>query len=278
MNTATRNECMELGRPASAPSIQPNESDQNYRLPAAKSSLPDTPDRSRPATLDTALTWEPISQAETSATGATSGLGQRVYVAFGKRAMDILLAVPLIIVFSPVMLAIACWIVLDSPGRAIFSQERVGRGQRPFTIYKFRSMAVHAHVMLENDPALASQYAAHWKLVRDPRVTRCGAFLRRSSLDELPQLINVLKGDMSLVGPRPYLAHELNGEFGQYADVITSVKPGMTGLWQVSGRSLMTPSHRIHLDEQYATKCIARLDMLILVRTIKVVVRSCGAI
>lgn len=117
----------------------------------------------------------------------------------------------------------------------------------------------------------------HWKIVRDPRVTRCGAFLRKTSLDELPQLFNVLKGEMSIVGPRPYLPRELNEEFGAHADLITSVKPGMTGLWQVSGRSRLSPSERIRLDEQYAQLCDAQLDILLLLKTAKVVVTSHGA-
>lgn len=199
------------------------------------------------------------------------------YLAYGKRTLDIILAVVLLIAFAPLMLVIAGWIVLDSPGRAIYSQRRVGYGQRGFTIYKFRSMVFHAHVMLETEPELAAQYATHWKLVRDPRVTQCGRFLRKISLDELPQLFNVLKGDMSIVGPRPYLPHELNNEFGAHAEVITSVKPGMTGLWQVSGRSLLTPSMRIEMDERYARTCEVRLDTLILFKTVKVVARSLGA-
>lgn len=204
-------------------------------------------------------------------------MGTRLYLASGKRFLDILLALALLVAFSPVMLAIACCIVLDSPGRAIYSQRRVGRGLREFTIYKFRSMVVHAHGILENDPELAAHYAMHWKIVRDPRVTRCGAFLRKTSLDELPQLFNVLKGEMSIVGPRPYLPRELNEEFGAHADLITSVKPGMTGLWQVSGRSRLSPSERIRLDEQYAQLCDAQLDILLLLKTAKVVVTSHGA-
>jgi len=206
------------------------------------------------------------------------GFTQRFYLAYAKRTIDVVLALILLTVFSPIMLAVACLIVLDSPGRAIYSQRRLGYGQREFTIYKFRSMAVHAHVILATDPELAAQYAVHWKLVRDPRVTRFGAFLRKTSLDELPQLLNVLKGEMSIVGPRPYLPQELKDEFGAHADLITAVKPGITGLWQVSGRSRLGPSERIELDGVYAQTCDARLDTVILFKTVKVVFWGHGAV
>jgi lipopolysaccharide/colanic/teichoic acid biosynthesis glycosyltransferase len=138
-------------------------------------------------------------------------------------------------------------------------------------------MYVDGDDILAGDPELTELYSANWKLADDPRVTPSGSHLRRFSIDELPQLLNVLRGEMSLVGPRPYMSRELRDEFGAHADRITSVKPGMTGLWQVSGRSQLSPADRIALDEIYVSNCGPIYDLRILFRTIKVVVRSHGA-
>ena len=202
---------------------------------------------------------------------------QKLYVDVVKRVFDVIVSSLLLLAIALPMLAFAIWIVLDSPGSAFYSQRRVGWGQREFTMYKFRSMVIDAHFILERSPELAAEHAVHWKIIRDPRVTRCGSFIRKFSIDELPQLLNVLKGDMSLIGPRPYLPNELAGEFGRHADHITSVKPGMTGLWQVTGRSRLGPGERIALDEQYARTYSAKLDLSILLKTIKVVIMRHGA-
>jgi len=200
-----------------------------------------------------------------------------LYATVLKRGADISLAILLIILFAVPMAAIACWIACDSRGGVFYTQRRLGYGRREFTMYKFRSMRRDADALIESDPHLVELYSSTWKIPDDPRVTRCGRLLRRFSLDELPQLLNVLRGDMSLVGPRPYMARELRDEFGQHANLITSVKPGMTGLWQVSGRSKLTPSDRIRLDEQYIQELHLVNDVRILGRTIMAVIRSNGA-
>ncbi len=200
-----------------------------------------------------------------------------LYPRVGKRLVDIVGSLALLVLLSPLFLAIAIWIPLDSRGGAIYRQRRVGLARRSFTIYKFRTMIDEADVLVSADPAIWTQYAANWKLVDDPRVTGCGKFLRSWSLDELPQLVNVIKGDMSLVGPRPYMPHELSGEFGSHAAHIASIRPGMTGLWQVSGRSNLSPHNRIELDETYVNVCGFWYDLRILAQTVKVVFLRTGA-
>lgn len=200
------------------------------------------------------------------------------YRTYTKRALDVVLASILLILLAPVMVVVACWVVLDSPGRAIYSQRRVGLKRREFTIYKFRSMAVHADSVFKSIPELTAEYAVHWKLVRDPRVTRCGAFIRKTSLDELPQLFNVIKGEMSIIGPRPVVTREMYKMYGDSANLITSVRPGLTGLWQTSGRSTVTYDRRIALDTEYVQKHKFLLDMKILLMTVKVVATGHGAL
>jgi lipopolysaccharide/colanic/teichoic acid biosynthesis glycosyltransferase len=138
-------------------------------------------------------------------------------------------------------------------------------------------MKQDADHLIEVDPILKASYATNWKLPEDPRVTRSGRFLRNWSLDELPQLLNVIRGEMSLIGPRPYMPHELADEFGEHARVITAVRPGISGLWQVSGRSHLPPADRIALDERYVRACGLRTDLVIALRTVQVVIFRHGA-
>ena len=201
----------------------------------------------------------------------------RPYYPIIKRGLDIVIAVALLIAIAPILAIIAITIKLTSSGNVIFRQVRVGKDMRLFTCFKFRSMVDNAEWHLEQDAELCATHATSWKLKKDPRVTPIGRILRKLSLDELPQLINVIKGDMSLVGPRPYMPKELAGNFGERAEVITSVRPGMTGLWQVSGRALLTPSERIVLDERYASGISVKLDIFIIAKTFQVVLLSKGA-
>ena len=188
-----------------------------------------------------------------------------------KRAIDVIGAGTGILILSPVLLAIAVAIRLDSPGGALFRQERLGRDRRPFRVTKFRTMRPDA------SDALHREYIAKLaagevtgdglrKLTGDPRVTRVGAFLRSTSLDELPQLFNVLAGDMSLVGPRPALDYELEhyapAHFARFA-----VRPGMTGLWQVSGRAEVGFTEMLDLDVEYVRRTGPGTDLMILVKT-----------
>jgi lipopolysaccharide/colanic/teichoic acid biosynthesis glycosyltransferase len=185
--------------------------------------------------------------------------------------MDVVLALLFIIAALPVLAVIAVLVKLDSPGPVLFRQTRCGRGRRPFTVLKFRTMTHGADhsVHREYIAALANGDDAAGglkKLTGDIRVTRVGSLLRRSSLDELPQLFNVLRGDMSIVGPRPAIEYELEHyQAGHYARF--EVRPGLTGLWQVSGRSRLGFTEMLALDAEYARRSSLLLDARILART-----------
>lgn len=202
-----------------------------------------------------------------------------------KRTVDIVLAGLLLLALSPLLLAIAAAIRLSSPGPALFRQDRVGHRLNPFVILKFRTMyqdnddTVHrayVRAMLTGEAAPADPERGIYKLTHDPRVTRIGSLLRRTSLDELPQLINVLRGHMSLVGPRPVLPWEAE-LFEPRHRVRFAAKPGMTGLWQVSGRSVLTMQQALDLDVSYVRRRSMALDLVTLLRTIRVVLSSRGA-
>ena len=202
-----------------------------------------------------------------------------------KRCFDILFALILLVGCLPLLLLIAT-LILCTGLRAglmsiVYADVRIGRGGRPFRCYKFRTMHVDAKerlaALLESNPESASQWAACRKLQHDPRITFIGTFLRRSSLDELPQLWNVLRGEMSFVGPRPVTEEELLVLYQEKADKILRVRPGLTGLWQVSGRSKTSYQTRIALDEQYIDQRSWLLDSKILVSTIPAVLFVRGA-
>ncbi len=190
-----------------------------------------------------------------------------------KRVVDIGLALSMIALLGPVMVAVAIMVRLSSPGPVIFRHERVGLNGRLFHVYKFRSM--RAGVSLS--PEQVSQFSQSYKLSNDPRVTAVGRWLRRLSLDEAPQLFNVLGGSMSIVGPRPVTAHELQSKYGSAADELLSMKPGLTGLWQVSGRSALTYEERVALDLRYVRESGTRLDLAIIARTPLAVLLMRGA-
>lgn len=194
-----------------------------------------------------------------------------------KRGLDVMVAAGALVVLSPLLLATAALIRLDSPGAAIFRQRRAGYLGRPFWCYKFRTMLDGAEALLARDPQLREEFRVRWKLQRDPRLTRVGRWLRRTSIDELPQLVNVLRGEMSLVGPRPVQPDELRRQFGEYAPVISSVKPGLTGLWQVSGRSSLSYQERVRLDLEYVRRRSLWYDLALLLRTVPAVLSGQGA-
>jgi exopolysaccharide biosynthesis polyprenyl glycosylphosphotransferase len=192
------------------------------------------------------------------------------------RLFDLLVATLGLVVFSPLLAIIAVLIKLESPGPVLFRQTRVGRHGRAFVMLKFRSMVVNAETRLL-ELALADEGAGPlFKVRRDPRVTRVGAVLRRYSLDELPQLLNVLSGRMSLVGPRPPLPAEVE-KFGQDARRRLLVRPGLTGLWQISGRSDLSWEQAVRLDLRYVENWSLALDAQILSKTLGAVVKSRGA-
>jgi exopolysaccharide biosynthesis polyprenyl glycosylphosphotransferase len=194
-----------------------------------------------------------------------------------KNALDRLAALFLLFMLSPVMVALAVMVRVDSPGPAFFKQRRVGIGGREFTCWKFRSMYTDAEARLAELAHLNERSdGLLFKMRRDPRVTKVGSFLRRSSLDELPQLFNVLSGAMSMVGPRPPLPTEVIA----YDDDVRRrllVKPGMTGLWQVSGRSELSWAESVRLDLHYVDNWSPALDVRILARTVTAVIRGTGA-
>jgi exopolysaccharide biosynthesis polyprenyl glycosylphosphotransferase len=193
-----------------------------------------------------------------------------------KAVFDVSLAGLLLVLLAPLLLAIAVWIRLDTGGPVFFRQHRVGRGGETFRMYKFRTMHVDAEQRLQAMRGQNEFAGVLFKIRADPRVTRAGRVLRRHSLDELPQLINVLLGEMSLVGPRPPLHNEVE-QYPQDMRRRLVVKPGMTGLWQVSGRSDLSWEDSIRLDLQYVENWSLTVDLVILMRTALVVMRGAGA-
>ena len=201
-----------------------------------------------------------------------------------KRVTDVCLSVIFIVITLPVLLMLSMAVLLSfDKGPVIYRQIRIGRFGRPFACLKFRSMHVDADrlldELLDGDPALHSEWHQTRKLRKDPRITVVGRFMRSTSLDELPQLWNTLVGDMSIVGPRPITQAELDGPYQQFGarQAYLSVRPGITGLWQISGRSTVSYERRIELDRQYISSMSPRKDMAILVRTVGAVVRRIGA-
>ena len=197
----------------------------------------------------------------------------------GKRALDILGALSIGAVFSPVIIT-AIAVLAAQKGSVFFAHERVGRKGEMFRCYKFRTMVPNADVvlndLLENDSEARAEWLRDFKLRKDPRVTRLGRFLRKTSLDELPQLWNVLNGTMSLVGPRPVVRDELL-RYGRGARFYLAAKPGITGMWQVSGRNDIDYQRRIALDRAYTERARLGLDLWVISRTVWVVLRIEGA-
>jgi Undecaprenyl-phosphate galactose phosphotransferase WbaP len=196
------------------------------------------------------------------------------------RVLDItliLLAAPYILLVSVILVLL---IKLDSPGPVFFRQIRIGRCGRKFPVYKFRTMVQNADQVLQDyldkSPELKLEWLTTHKLKQDPRVTRLGGLLRAWSLDELPQLWNIIIGDMSLVGPRPIVDAEVE-KYGKCYELYIQVRPGLTGLWQVSGRNNTTYERRVELDEYYVRNRSLKLDLQILLKTVLVVLKKDGA-
>lgn len=205
---------------------------------------------------------------------------------FFKRGIDLVLASIGLIALSPFLLLVALAILLDSEG-PIFADtpERVGKNGQLFKMYKFRSMVKGAQELLQKNPLLYEQYKKNsYKLKEDPRVTNVGRFLRRFSIDEFPQLLNIIKGEMSLVGPRAYYPFELEEQQVKYprsrefVKIILSAKPGATGVWQVSGRSDINFDKRVEMDAQYVQRRSIFYDLLLVLKTIPAVILGKGAI
>lgn len=198
-----------------------------------------------------------------------------------KRLFDILFSAAVLVLFSPLYLLIALAIRLSSRGPSIYAQERIGRGGASFLCYKFRTMYCDADERLEALLAENQELRAEWdetrKLKHDPRVTPLGRLLRKTSLDELPQFWNVLIGDLSTVGPRPVVYDEVAECFGTKAPKILSVRPGLTGIWQVSGRNNLPYAQRLLLDEKYVDTRTLLLDIKLIARTIPCMIVPEGA-
>jgi lipopolysaccharide/colanic/teichoic acid biosynthesis glycosyltransferase len=193
-----------------------------------------------------------------------------------KRLIDLCGSAVLLLVLSPVFLIIAIAVRLDSPGPVLFRRRVAGQHAQLYDVYKFRSMVANAHQLLLSDPKLLKQYEETLKIDDDPRITRVGAFLRRTSLDELPQLYNVLRGEMSLVGPRMLGDIEL-ARYGRHAETVLQVKPGMAGLWAVNGRHTTSFEDRIGMDREYVERWSLWLDVKILLKSAVAVVSMVGA-
>ena len=229
---------------------------------------------------------------DSKADSLTNSVSWHSYI-YTKRAIDLIGASVALLIFAPIMIVVAILIKLDSPGPVFFMPTRVGREGKLFKMVKFRSMrmytidgeVVHAHEILKTDNQLLNEYKKNsYKLKNDPRITRIGKYLRKYSLDELPQFINILKGEMSLVGPRAYLPNELIEQQEVYPDTkpflktLLLAKPGLSGTWQVSGRSEINFDVRIRMDAEYVMRRSILYDIKILVLTIPAMISGRGAV
>lgn len=211
---------------------------------------------------------------------SSCGRMRRTVARAAKLVFDMLAACAVILALSPLFLAIACLVKLDG-GPVFYVHRRVGAGGRMFSCFKFRSMATDGDEILQRllrvEPHAATEWRATRKLRRDPRVTPIGRFLRSTSIDEFPQLINVLRGEMSLVGPRPIVSEEVP-RYGSNIHYYYMTRPGITGLWQVSGRSETSYAERVELDTSYVRNWSLAQDAAILLRTLPEVMRRRGAV
>lgn len=212
-----------------------------------------------------------------------------IYANISKRVVDVLMGILLALFFLPICLVVALIIKLDSPG-PIFADtpSRVGKNGRKFKMFKFRSMIKNAHQLLRQDPKFKQLYQEYkrssYKLYNDPRVTNFGKFIRKYSLDEVPQFLNVIKGDMSLVGPRAYYPDEIRDQLKkhpsakQFLDTAIKVKPGITGFWQVYGRSEVHFDKRIKMDAEYVKNISLWYDIKIIIKTPYAMISGKGAV
>lgn len=203
---------------------------------------------------------------------------ERKIYEFSKKCSDLILSIIALILFSPIFIIIIIVIRIDSKGNAIFGHERIGIDGKKIKIYKFRTMFSNSKEIFENfTDEQKKEYYANFKLDNDPRITKVGKFLRKTSLDELPQLINIIKGDMSIVGPRPIVKKEIE-KYGDFFETVFSVIPGLTGYWQANGRSDTTYEERVQMDLYYVENRSLLLDIKIIFKTIFSVLKKEGAI
>ena len=195
-----------------------------------------------------------------------------------KRCFDISSSLIAVIVFSPLFLVLGIVVKLDSPGPVFFGHTRLGQNGKKIKVYKFRTMVINAEEILKNMTAdMKREFEENFKFENDTRITKLGSFLRKSSLDELPQLLNILIGNMSVVGPRPIVEKEIE-KYGIYGNKLLTIKPGLTGNWQAGGRSDTTYDERVQLDMEYIDKRSFLMDIKIILKTVLVVFKKEGAI
>lgn len=202
---------------------------------------------------------------------------KKVYIKI-KRVIDVILASIALILLSPVFAIIAIAIKIDSKGPVFFAHKRIGKNGKIIKLYKFRSMVVNAEELIKSfTPEQMKEYKENYKLTNDTRITRVGKFLRKTSLDELPQLLNIINGDLSIIGPRPVVVDELE-KYGSNKDKFLSVTPGLTGYWAANGRSNTTYEQRMEMELYYIDNLSLKMDIKVFFKTILSVVKKEGAI
>lgn len=226
------------------------------------------------------MTSETTENMETTSLRTQSNvktkISKKVYIKI-KRVIDVILASIALILLSPVFAIIAIAIKIDSKGPVFFAHKRIGKNGKIIKLYKFRSMVINAEELIKSfTPEQMREYKENYKLTNDPRITKVGKFLRKTSLDELPQLINIINGDLSIIGPRPVVADELE-KYGVNKDKFLSVTPGLTGYWAANGRSNTTYEQRKEMELYYIDNLSLKMDIKVFFKTILSVVKKEGA-
>lgn len=226
------------------------------------------------------ITGETTENIETTSLRTQSDvktkISKKVYIKI-KRVIDVILASVALILLSPLFAIIAIAIKIDSKGPVFFAHKRIGKNGKIIKLYKFRSMVINAEELIKSfTPEQMREYKENYKLTNDPRITKVGKFLRKTSLDELPQLINIINGDLSIIGPRPVVADELE-KYGVNKDKFLSVTPGLTGYWAANGRSNTTYEQRMEMELYYIDKLSLKMDIKVFFKTILSVLKKEGA-
>ena len=227
------------------------------------------------------ITGETTENIETTSLRTQSDvktkISKKVYIKV-KRVIDVILASVALILLSPLFAIIAIAIKIDSKGPVFFAHKRIGKNGKIIKLYKFRSMVINAEELIKSfTPEQMREYKENYKLTNDPRITKVGKFLRKTSLDELPQLINIINGDLSIIGPRPVVADELE-KYGVNKDKFLSVTPGLTGYWAANGRSNTTYEQRMEMELYYIDNLSLKMDIKVFFKTILSVLKKEGAI
>lgn len=216
--------------------------------------------------------------SNTSMTGYERLTNKRTIYRYIKRIIDVVLASIALVVLSPIFLIIALAIKLESKGPVFFKHTRIGKDGKIIKLYKFRSMVTNAEELIKAfTPEQMKEYKENYKLTNDPRITKVGKFLRKTSLDELPQLLNIIKGDLTIIGPRPVIAEELK-KYGTNTEKFLSVTPGLTGYWAANGRSCTTYEQRMEMELYYIDNLSFKMDVKVFFKTIEAVIKREGAI